>query len=374
MQPTLQKILTSYDDRQPLELASTIPASWYVDQRIAELERERVFVRNWIMVAKAHEVSQPGQYITCELAGEPLLIVRQHNQQLGAFYNVCRHHASAVAVESAGKTSIFRCPYHGWSYGLDGALKGAPEFDGVCGFERSENGLVPVKIDMWEGFLFVNLDCSAQPLSDFLGRLATRVAPLNLGSLRFFERRIYHLNCNWKVFVDNYLDGGYHVPHLHKALSSVLEYKQYTIENEDRYCLQSSPMVSSDVDTATTATRKGERASYFWQYPNFMINLYEGYMDTNLVLPEGTDRCRVIFDFYFDDISDDAADRNRQSISVGERVNNEDVGICEAVQRGLHSRAYGAGRLSVRREAGEHLFHRLLAADLKNGTGTSAGL
>ena len=175
------------------------------------------------------------------------------------------------------------------------------------------------------------------------------------------------------MFVDNYLDGGYHVPHLHKALNSVLEYKQYTIENEDRYCLQSSPMVSSDVDAATAATRTGDRAWYFWQYPNFMINLYQGYMDTNLVLPDGVDRCTVIFDFYFADVSESAAERNRQSIAVGERVNDEDVGICEAVQRGLHSRAYGAGRLSVRREAGEHLFHRLLAADLKTRTGEDGG-
>ncbi len=192
-----------------------------------------------------------------------------------------------------------------------------------------------------------------------------RVAPLNLSSLHFFERRIYTLNCNWKVFVDNYLDGGYHVPHLHKGLNSVLDYKQYTIENEDRYCLQSSPMVAASEDATVAATRTGDRAWYFWQYPNFMINLYSGYMDTNLVLPDGVDRCKVIFDFYFDDVSEAAAERNRQSIAVGERVNDEDVGICEAVQRGLHSRAYGAGRLSVRREAGEHLFHRLLAADLK---------
>jgi choline monooxygenase len=153
----------------------------------------------------------------------------------------------------------------------------------------------------------------------------------------------------------------------------VLEYKHYTIETEDCYCLQSSPMVSSSEDAATSATRIGDRAWYFWQYPNFMINLYHGYMDTNLVVPDGVDGCTVIFDFYFDDVSAAAAGRNAQSIAVGERVNDEDVAICEAVQRGLHSRAYGAGRLSVRREAGEHLFHRLLARDLKHALqGTTA--
>ena len=219
----------------------------------------------------------------------------------------------------------------------------------------------------WEQFVFVNLDPKAAPLADFLGRLVQRSPRSTSASLHFFERRTYTLNCNWKVFVDNYLDGGYHVPHLHKGLNSVLDYKQYTIENEDRYCLQSSPMVASATTPRPAATRTGDRAWYFWQYPNFMINLYHGYMDTNLVLPDGVDRCTRDLRFLFRRRQRDAAERNRQSIAVGERVNDEDVGICESVQRGLHSRAYGAGRLSVRREAGEHLFHQLLAADLKRG-------
>ena len=364
---SLQDLVASYNDQDPLERAFTAPAAWYVDERIAELERQSVFGRTWQVVARAEQLRRPGQFVTAELAGEPLVIVRGSDNELRAFYNVCRHHAAAVVTEEQGTASIFRCPYHGWSYGLDGSLKGAPEFEGVCNFDRAQNGLLPLRAEIWEQFVFVNLDAQTAPLASFLGGLVKRVAPLNLGAVHFFERRSYSLNCNWKVFVDNYLDGGYHVPHLHKALSSVLEYKQYTIENEDRYCLQSSPMVSSAVDAVTSATRTGDRAWYFWQYPNFMINLYQGYMDTNLVLPDGVDRCTVIFDFYFDDVSASATERNRQSIAVGERVNDEDVAICEAVQRGLYSQAYGAGRLSVRREAGEYLFHRLLAQDLKSG-------
>ena len=329
MAPSLRDIIAMYHDQAPLECASTIPAAWYVNEGIAELERQAVFARTWQVIARADQLRHPGQFVTAELAGEPLVVIRGADEQLCAFYNVCRHHAAAVVTEAEGTANILRCPYHGWSYGLDGSLKGAPEFEGVCGFERSQNGLVPVQVGTWEQFVFVNLDPSATPLHEFLGRLAQRVAPLNLGALHFFERRWYSLNCNWKVFVDNYLDGGYHVPHLHKALNSVLDYKQYTIEYEERYCLQSSPMVSSSVDAATAATRTGDRAWYFWQYPNFMINLYQGYMDTNLVLPDGVDRCKVIFDFYFDDVSESAADRNRQSIAVGERVNDEDVGICE---------------------------------------------
>jgi choline monooxygenase len=167
------------------------------------------------------------------------------------------------------------------------------------------------------------------------------------------------LNCNWKVFVDNYLDGGYHVPHLHKGLDSVLDYSSYTIENGEHFCRQSSSIVSPENDDEMGAVRTGRQALYYWLYPNFMMNYYDGVLDTNLVRPIAVDRTEVVFDFYF------ARERNLASINVGDRIQQEDLDICESVQRGLNSRAYEAGRLSVRREAGEHLFHRLLHADLK---------
>jgi len=369
---SVREILASYDENEPLSEASTIPAPWYVDARIAELEARTVFSKTWQMVGRVEQVQTSGQFVTANVAEEPVVVVRGNDGVLRAFFNVCRHHAAAVVTEPCGQTSILHCPYHGWNYGLDGSLKGMPEFEGVKNFERQQNGLVPVKTETWEKFVFLNLDAQAVSLAEFLGGLVKRVAPLGIGKLHHFDRRVYDIHCNWKVFVDNYLDGGYHVPHLHKGLNSVLDYKQYTIEIQDRYCLQSSPMVASEEDAATGATRTGDRAWYFWQYPNLMINCYEGYMDTNLVQPIDVDRCRVIFDFYFGDVSDTRRDYNQQSVAVGARVQNEDLGICEAVQRGLKSRAYRAGRLSVRREAGEHLFHRLLAADLKGGAGNEA--
>ena len=364
MPASIHQVLDSYNDRAPLSMASTIPASWYIDARIAELERN-VFSRTWQLVARADQVGNPGDFVTAQIAGEPIVVVRGSDGTLRAFYNVCRHHAAAVVTQPCGQASILQCPYHGWKYGLDGALKGMPEFEGVECFDRSDNGLISIRVETWECFVFVNLDLGAGSLDEFLGGLVKRVAPLGGGKLPYFDRRINEIHCNWKVFVDNYLDGGYHVPHLHKGLNSVLDYKQYTIENQDRYCLQSSPMVASSEDAATGATRKGDRAWYFWQYPNLMINCYEGYMDTNYVIPVNTDHCRVIFDFYFSDVSEARRAYNTESVNVGNRVQDEDLGICEDVQRGLKSRAYGAGRLSVRREAGEHLFHRLLAADLK---------
>jgi choline monooxygenase len=362
---SLRDILNLYNPADPLEKASTIPAPWYFDTRIEQLERDSVFAANWQLVGRADQVSQPGQFFTIDVNQEPLLIARGEDGKLRAFYNVCRHHAAAVVPEAAGCAKQFRCPYHGWTYGNDGALKGMVEFEGVCNFDRKDNGLVPIRVDTWENFVFVNLSGTAAPLPDFLGKVPSLVTPLQLTeNLHYFDRRIYTLNCNWKVYVDNYLDGGYHVPHAHKGLSSVVEYTKYTIENFERSCLQSSPLdASSAADSAIGATRQGQ-AFYLWIYPNFMINAYSGVMDTNLVLPLGVDKCAVIFDYYFADISPAAAEHHQASIKVSEKVQDEDMAICDSVQRGLASHVYVAGRLSVRREAGEHLFHRLLHADL----------
>jgi choline monooxygenase len=363
----IAEVLDLYNAKAPLEEAWTLPAAWYQDERIEDLERERVLGRNWIAVGRADQVAAQGQFFTVELAGEPLVVVRGSDGELRAFYNVCRHHAAAVANVPCGVAQHLRCPYHGWTYGLDGSLKGAPEFAGVCNFDRSQNGLIPVRVAAWERFVFVTLEENTPALETFLGDLPARVAPLSMGKNHFFERKTYTLGCNWKVYVDNYLDGGYHVPHLHKGLNSVLDYKEYTIENGDRYSLQSSPMARSEEHASFAATRTGDRAYYYWLYPNFMINLYEGVMDTNLVLPLAVDRCLVQFDFYFADTGESRKAYNTDSVAVTDRVQDEDVGICESVQRGLRSRAYGAGRLSVRREGGEHLFHRLLAKDLRAG-------
>lgn len=359
------EVLNLYNPADSLERAFTIPASWYFDRRIEQLERNSVFAANWQPVGRLDQVVDGGTFFTVNVNEEPLIIVRSDDGKLRAFYNVCRHHAAAVVPEVNGCAKQFRCPYHGWTYGNDGALKGMVEFEGVCNFDRDNNGLVPIRVDAWENFIFVNLDGTARPLQEFLGKVPDVVAPLKLSeNFHYFDRRSYTLNCNWKVYVDNYLDGGYHVPHAHKGLSSVVEYTKYTIENFERSCLQSSPLdTSGALEASIGSTRQGQ-AFYLWVYPNFMINAYSGVMDTNLVLPLGVDKCAVIFDYYFADISTAAEKHHSESIAVSEKVQAEDMAICDSVQRGLRSRAYVAGRLSVRREAGEHLFHRLLHADM----------
>ena len=369
MVTSLNQLIESYDPDVLLSEASTPPSSWYTDPRLLELEQRTVFSRSWQMIGRGEQVREPGQYITCDLAGEPILVVRGDDSVLRGFYNVCRHHAAAVMTKFEGHADHLRCPYHGWTYNLRGALIVAPEFGGVRNFDKSTTGLVPVQTAIWQGWVFVKLDSDGPSLGDFLGKdLTEQFERFKLDQLSWFERRSYTVNCNWKVFVDNYLDGGYHVPHIHGALNSVLDHTEYTVETSERFCVQSSPIVSGKADAETAEVRKGDRAFYFWIYPNFMINWYEGVMDTNLVVPHGVDRTEVIFDYYFTEVSEKAREKNLASIAVSERIQNEDVAICESVQRGLASRAYSTGRLSVRREAGEHLFHRLLHRDLKAGT------
>src|SRR5215216_2666449 len=366
MNPPLNELVAEYDPDRPLDRASTIPSSWYTSKDFYELELKTVFARSWQLAGRVDQVREPGNYVTTDIAGEPIVIVRGNDGVLRAFFNVCRHHAAAVMTETEGKAAQLRCPYHGWTYSLEGELKGTPDFSGVCNFDRAGNGLVPLELAEWENWIFVKLNDRPLSLIDFFGEdLMAQISGLQLSELHWFERRHYSFDCNWKVFVDNYLDGGYHVPYLHKGLDSVLDYSNYMIENGKSHCLQWSPIVSEGAEAQTGAVRKGDRALYYWIYPNFMINWYDGAMDTNLVVPRGVDQTEVIFDFYFPDVmSEGARHRNLASVEVGQRIQDEDVAICKSVQRGLNSRAYKTGRLSVRREAGEHLFHRLLHADV----------
>ena len=357
-------IIASYSPDLPLAEARTLAGGWYTDRRIAELERNSVFGSTWQLVGRTAQVERPGEFVTATVAGEPIVVVRGNDNVLRAFFNVCRHHAAQVVTQPCGQAKQLRCPYHAWTYSCEGELKGVPDFDGVESFDRAANGLVPTRVDTWEKFVFVNLDPTAPPLAHHLGEMVAQFAPLRLSDLSFVGRREFVLECNWKVFVDNYLDGGYHVPFLHKGLNSVLDYTKYTIENFDTFCLQSSPVDASNAEQMTAAVRKGQ-ARYYWLYPNLMLNWYEGYLDTNYVVPLAIDRMKVVFEFYFADVGEAARERNQQSMDVSERIQDEDHAICESVQRGLASRAYGAGRLSVRREAGEHLFHRLLHRDLR---------
>jgi phenylpropionate dioxygenase-like ring-hydroxylating dioxygenase large terminal subunit len=364
---TFRQILEAFDPALPLERARTIPSTWYRDPEVEAAERREVFGATWQLAARTDQLLAPGSFVTTSIAGEPILLVRDEAGTLRAFFNVCRHRAACVVTEPEGTASRLRCRYHGWTYDLGGRLRGTPEFDEVSDFRKEDHGLVPVAVDCWGPLVFVNIGGATTSLSEFLEPLPARVG--SLAELRFHERREYDLACNWKVFVDNYLDGGYHVNTVHPALAGVLQYSQYRTECFALTSLQSSPLRAPETGLAegsAAAVRTGERAYYGWAFPNFMINVYTGVMDTNLVFPLGPDRCRVTIDFYFSRTEGEEARRfAEKSVELGHRIQLEDLGICEEVQRGLTSRSYDTGRYSVRREVALHHFHRVLAHRLR---------
>jgi choline monooxygenase len=366
MSPTLVEKLAAFDPSLPLECAATIPSLWYIDREIYDAERRAVFALNWQVIGRTEQLAEPGQFITGEVAGTPVVAVRDE-RQLRAFINVCRHRAAAVATEAAGKTSRLRCRYHGWTYDLRGQLRGIPEFDGVADFRREDHGLVPLAADVWGPIVWTRIGRGNQSLAEFLAPMPERMVPLGLEKLRFVARREYELACNWKVYVDNFLDGGYHVNSIHPGLAGALDYSQYRTEIADNTSVQITPLKPPDAvrDPAVGKVRSGGMAYYWWVFPNFMVNVYGGIMDTNLVVPLGPDRCRVIFDFYFSDTEGPTARQFiADSIAVAEQVQQEDIAICEDVQRGLASGAFDTGRFSVRRERAGYHFHVLLARQL----------
>ena len=367
MTRTLLEELKRFDASLPLARAKTIPSHWYRDPEIGALELRRVFGETWQHAARTHQLAKPGSFVTTSIAGEPVVILRDESGVLRGFFNVCRHRAACVVTEAEGSARKLRCRYHGWTYDLSGQLRGAPEFDGVADFRLEDNGLVPVSVDTWGPLVFVNLGSRTSSLGEVLAPLPERFGALN--EFRFVERRSYELGCNWKVFVDNYLDGGYHVNTVHPSLADVLQYSQYRTECAGLTSVQSSPMRAPDPShsgPSASAVRSGETALYGWAFPNFMVNLYAGVMDTNTVLPLSPGRCKVEIDFYIArPDSPEASSFAAESVDVGHRIQLEDVGVCEDVQRGLSSRCYDTGRYSVRREVAVHHFHRLLAARLR---------
>jgi choline monooxygenase len=358
----LDDLLPGFDADLPLERARTIPNSWYTAPELAQLEREAVFARTWQMVGRCSLVEKPGDFLTADIAGEPILVVRGEDGTLRAFFNVCRHKAGPLCTEECGSVSKLRCRYHGWTYDLAGRLRGTPEFEGVLDFAKEDNGLVPIAVAEWGPFVWVHLEQPAEPIERFLHPLpAWSESKRAFAGMQWYARKTYDLACNWKVYVDNYLDGGYHVNTVHPALAGVLDYREYRTECEARTVLQSSPIKPAEGEAGRTRT--GDAAAYWWAYPNFMLNAYAGVIDTNLVLPLGVARCRVIFDFFFAEGT--AEDFMRESVAVAERVQDEDVGVCEEVQRNLNSRSYTTGRFSVKRENGGYYFHQMLGRALQ---------
>ena len=352
--------LSDYTFTPDLSRASTIPARWYIDPAFLEAERRAVFGRTWQAVGHASSVAAPGSYLACEIAGEPVLVARGKDGALRAFSNVCRHRGSLLA-EGEGRASVLRCPYHAWTYSLEGSLLGQPEFEGVEDWDRSKICLPQFQAETWGPFLLVNLDRQAPPVAGILGAIPEEIARIGcpLGELKFSRRRDYVIQSNWKVYIDNYLEG-YHLPAAHPGLCRELDYQQYRVETFPTYSSQIAPIRAAAGRAAAEARRyeyadSAHRALYYWIFPNFMLNVYPDNLSSNIILPMGPDRTLTIFEWFAA-----GGEVAQATIDFSDEIQREDIRICESVQRGLRSRNYSQGRFSVKRENGVHHFHGLL--------------
>ena len=345
--------------------ASTIPARLYIDPVYLELERERVFAHTWQLVGRADQVAASGQFFVTEVGNDSIVVLRD-GDTIRSFYNVCLHRAGPVA-HGCGTRQTMQCKYHGWTYSLAGELLRAPEMEGVERFTPADMRLRPIAVATWGPLVFVNLDGKAAPLADMLEDLPERVAPFHCQSMRYVMRKEYELACNWKVYVDNYLEG-YHIPVVHPTLHKEIDYDSYRVEPRRYSSIQHAPLrpiagagAPADRKYDPSKNEVGE-AVYGWIFPNIMLNVYMGQMQTNVIKPLSHDRTLVVFEWFASNPPEDAASDPEWTrlIAFSDEIQDEDVEICQTVQRNLRSRVYDRGRYSAKRENGVHHFHSLL--------------
>jgi choline monooxygenase len=342
--------------------AWTLPAQLYTDPAVFHDEQQKIFSRTWQVVGHRHQVQKPGDYFTAEVADEPLLITRDATGQLRVFSNVCRHRAGPIA-QGCGSRKVFRCVYHGWTYGLDGALLHSTEMEGVEGFRHEDFHLAPIRSEEWFNLIFVNLDPDAAPLAHALRELVPQAERFDFPAMKFFARRTYDMKCNWKTYNDNYLEG-FHLPTIHPGLNRELDFNSYVVEPYSQHVRQFSPIRGAQPGDTTPRryqeTREDLTTDYLWAFPNWMLNCYPDNVSLNIILPLETERTFAIFEWYLPekDLNTPAA---QDSVRFSEEIQHEDIAICEAVQKNLHSRSYERGRFSAAQEKGVHAFHRMYA-------------
>lgn len=356
--------VTRFNPEIPIAEAVTPPSSWYLDSDFLEREKERVFRTSWQYVGHTGHLQKSGDYFSGNFLDHPFVVVKGEDEEIRAFHNVCRHHAACVA-QGSGNTELLVCPYHGWAYRLDGSLRRAPRLGAAKNFKVEEFGLKPLPLALWGPLVFVHFGKPVRTLEQELAGLEEFIDPAELATLPFTKRVDYELDCNWKVFVDNYLDGGYHVEYLHGGLAAQLDLKGYQTIIKERYSVQTCGSGGDGGEVAQDfAERLGKGAAYAWLYPNLMLNRYGDILDINWVIPLDAQRCLTVFDYFF--ASNCSAEFIEKSLAASHQVQLEDVDICNSVQRGLRSPAYDVGRYAPDIEQGEHHFHSLLHHDLSS--------
>ena len=329
----------------------TLPWDWYSDPAVLRLERERVFRRTWQYAGRADQVAEPGSYFTCDAGGVPVVVVRDKSGALRAFLNVCRHRGSLVC-EGEGRRETLQCPYHAWTYDLDGSLRAAPRADREPGFDRDALGLLPAAVEIWGPFVFVNPDAGCAPLADTLGELPQLVADagLDVEALRFLRRSHSEYEANWKVCVENYLEC-YHCQVAHPGFSKVVDV------SKDAYVLQESRWFSSQYGPvkerwagAFDPTGEIARGQFHFVWPNLTINVMPGHANLSLgpVLPTGPERTARFLDYFVGpDVDEEWIE---EMLAFDDQVGVEDTALVERVQRGMRAGVVPHGHLLLESE------------------------
>lgn len=345
-----------FDGDLPIDQAKALPSRYYFNRQVFQQEQASIFRSHWQLAARSEQLEEPGDFVTTTIAGEPLILLRDDQNSLRALSNVCRHRGARVECRAKGNAKRLRCRYHGWSYNLSGTLAGAPEFESVDHFKQEEKELPEFPLTEWGPFVFVKLEPSDLTLESCLKPIEDQTPASMWDGLYFRGSRDYQMKCNWKVFVDNYLDGGYHIPTLHPELAKAVKLEGYKTDIYKWASLQKGPMTSNSTDPVALV-RQGEDAFYWWVFPNIMINLYDGFMDVNVVTP--IDETTSLCTFYYFFVESVTVKTVEDSIKVAHRVQMEDQDICEEVQQGIQSHFYEHGPFA-QREVGVYHFHRLI--------------
>jgi choline monooxygenase len=346
--------------RRPALEASGLPAFCYTAAEWYQREVERIFLKEWLFVGRADQIPAPGDYLSLDIVGEPIIVVRGTDGQVRAFSGSCRHRGTRL-VTADGHVQAFRCPYHAWTYSLEGALIGCAEMQQTRGFDRRQYGLVPIRLEAWAGFLFINFEPGAGSLATFLGDLPERLAGYRFSEMVCTRRATYHLDCNWKVYVENAMEV-YHVAFVHRrTIEETVPMNVWTEEEaRGQYIILygaapgSLALLEGDVGFPPIDGLTGKLAegSYIpLIYPNTMLGCTIDTMWWLQILPEGPERTQVVVGSCFPRTTTERAD----FAEVAERYYKrwdatipEDNGISERQQQGLRARLNRPGRYSSR--------------------------
>ena len=339
----------------------------YQDPKFVDVDREQIFHRSWQFLCHEQKLAKAGDYIALDVQGQSVFAVRGEDDQLRAFYNVCKHRGHEL-VSGEGSKKTITCPYHAWRYRLDGRLEGARRSELIEGFDTSRVCLSPVRIEMFCHLVFVNLDPSAAPLAEQTGALADEIARYapDLGALKLSRKLSYTIEANWKAVVDNFLEC-YHCPVAHRDFVSLVEMDTYTVQTHDIYSSHLAKAGRSDnaAYSVNNASVTDHAVWYLW--PNTTLMRYPGRGNFMVwrFIPIGPEQTYEEFDIYFE--TEEPTAQELESLDFIDTVlQPEDIGLVESVQRGLRTPAFNQGRYLVDpngsglSEHAVHHFHSLL--------------